>query len=56
MRMEGTGNLFGYEGLMISYGEEKLGEVDVVCEEVIRVVADSPPLDSQREGDGTFSG
>ena len=43
MRIEGMGNLSGYEGWGIS-GEEELGEIGCVGVEVIMVAADSLPL------------
>ena len=52
MRMEGTGNLFGEEGWRITFDEKGLDEVDGVGMEIIRVPADLPPLDDQREGRG----
>ena len=40
----------------ITSGEEELDEVGNVGVEVIRVAADSPPLNGQREGDGALGG
>jgi hypothetical protein len=37
-------------------GEEGLGEVGDIEVEIIRVTADLPPLDGQREGDGALGG
>ena len=51
MRMEGKGNLFSYEESGITSDEEGLGEFGSVGVEVIRVAADSLPLDDEREGD-----
>ena len=47
-------NLFSYERWGIISGEEGLGEVSGVGVVVIRVGADSPPLDGQRNGDGAL--
>ena len=54
MREKDTGD--GNEGCGVTYSEEGLDEVGGVGEEVIRMAADAPPLDGQREGDGVFSG
>ena len=56
LRVEGTGNLFGDEGRGITSAEEGLGEVSGIGVEVIRVTADAPPPDGQREGNGAFGG
>jgi hypothetical protein len=56
IRMEGTGNLFDYDGWGITYGKEGLGEVDSVGLEFIRLAADLPPPDGQRKRDGALGG
>ena len=56
LRVEGTGNLFGDEGRVITSAEEGLGEVSGVGVEVIWVAADTPPPDGQGVGNGAFGG
>ena len=46
--------MFVDEGRGITSVEEGLGEVRGVGKEVIRVTADTPPLDGQRVGNGAF--
>ena len=53
---EGMGNLLDNEGCGVNPGEEGLGEVSGVGVEVIRVIADAPPPDGQRVGNGAFGG
>ena len=56
MRQEGMGNLLRNEGRGITPGEEGLDEVSGVDVEVIWVMADTPPPDGQRVGNGAFGG
>ena len=56
MRMEDTGNLFGYEGWGINSDEGGLGEVGSVGVEVTTVAANSPPSDGQKERDVALNG
>ena len=50
MRMEGMGNLFGYEKWGITCGGKGLGKIGGVGEDVIREAADSPPWMAIKKG------
>ena len=55
MAWEDTGNLLGYEGWGLTFGEEGIGQVGGVSVGVIRVAEYLLPLDIQREGDGALA-